>query len=287
MPGVLIAQITDTHITAHGRQARYLADALAWIGALQPRPAAVVLSGDTVDDGRREQYTILRDLLAASAVPVYAVPGNHDWREPLREVLPDAHFPGAAGQRLNFSVDLGAIRLVGVDTSDFRRPGGYLDAAGLAWLDARLGEAPERPTLVFMHHPPFRTGVNAADMLGFKGLREFRALVARRPAVRRIVAGHIHCERRDDIGQAVATTSISTAPQRVPELFETPHHRHAARAGRVRRSRLERRRVRFDDLREHGRPLRRATGRLPSVGGLSSSGRHGRHAARAAKRRRT
>lgn len=220
MPVVLIAQITDTHITTNGKEAHYLTAALARIGELQPRPAAVVLSGDTVDNGRHEQYAILRDLLARSAVPVYVVPGNHDRREPLRAVLPGAHFPGVSGGRVNFSVDLDAIRLIGLDTSEFRRPGGYLDPAGLAWLDACLGDAPEQPTLVFMHHPPFRTGVNAADMFGFVGLQQFHAIVARRPAVHRIVAGHIHCERRALIGQAVATTNISTAPQRVPELFE-------------------------------------------------------------------
>jgi len=220
VPGVLIAQITDTHITRDGEQARYLSDAIAWINQMQPRPVAVLVSGDTVDDGRREQYAILRDILARCTAAVYMVPGNHDRREPLRDILPTSHFPGVRGERLHYAVDGHPVRIVGIDTSEPGRPGGYLDAASLAWFDDCLSAAPAHPTLVFMHHPPFRTGVNAADLLGFQGLRRWTKIVARHPAVQRIIAGHVHCTRRADVAQALATTSISTAPQRVPELFE-------------------------------------------------------------------
>jgi 3',5'-cyclic AMP phosphodiesterase CpdA len=217
---VLIAQITDTHITRDGAQADYLAGVLAKIMTLDPLPTALVLSGDTVHHGRPEQYAILRDVLARCSIPVYAVPGNHDSREAFRDVLPATHFPGVSGERVHYVVDRHPVRLVGLDTSEPRRPGGYLDAASLAWLEATLAAEPTRPTLIFMHHPPFRTGVNAADLFGFKGGREFRRIVARHAAVRRIVAGHVHCERRATIGQAIATSGISTAPQQVPELFE-------------------------------------------------------------------
>lgn len=217
---MLLAQVTDTHITRDGRQAGYLREAIAWINAMRPLPDAVLVSGDTVDDGRLDQYTALRDLLAGCEPPVYVVPGNHDARQALCAVLPAAYFPGVEDTRFAFSVDAGAIRLIGLDTSEQRRPGGILRPAALDWLDACLRAAPAQPTLIFMHHPPFRTGVNAADMFGFRGLRRFREIVGGCPAVRRIIAGHIHCERQARIGSALASTSISSIPQRVPELFE-------------------------------------------------------------------
>jgi Icc protein len=219
-PEVLLAQITDTHITRNGPQARYLGEIIAQINALRPLPDAVLLSGDAADDGRREQYAALRDLLARCESAVYVVPGNHDARAALRDVLPAAYFPGAAATRVDFSVDVGAIRAIGLDTAEQRRPGGILPPVTLDWLDATLAADPARPTLIFMHHPPFRTGVNAADMFGFSGLSRFRAIVARYPAVRRIIAGHIHCERFAAVGGALASTSLSSIPQRVPELFE-------------------------------------------------------------------
>jgi 3',5'-cyclic AMP phosphodiesterase CpdA len=220
MLGVLIAQITDTHVTRDGVQARYLGETIAHLNARQPHPAVVLLSGDTVNTGRPEQYEILRDLLAQSSAPVYAVPGNHDAREAFRSTVPRRHFPGVTSERLNYVIDGGVVRLIGLDTSEAGRPGGFLDDATLEWLDATLATAPSQPTLIFMHHPPFRTGVNAADLLGFRGLAHFRRIVASHPAVRRIIAGHIHCDRQGTVAQALATTVVSTAPQRVPELFE-------------------------------------------------------------------
>jgi Icc protein len=217
---VLIVQITDTHIMRGGAQARYLSETIAWINAMRPRPAAVVLSGDTANDGQREQYEILRDMLARCEIAVYLVPGNHDRRGPLRDALPNAHFPGATGERLNFALDAYPVRMIGIDTSEPGRLGGHLDDASLAWLDESLDAAPAHPTLIFMHHPPFRTGVNLADMCGFRGVRRFTDIVGRHPAARRIISGHVHCERRAEVGGALATTSISTTPQLVPEVFE-------------------------------------------------------------------
>jgi 3',5'-cyclic AMP phosphodiesterase CpdA len=217
---VRIVQVTDTHITTDGAQARYLVEALHWIDALQPRPAAVVLSGDAVNTGAPRQYEVLRDLLARSRTPVYVVPGNHDRRGPLRDTLPDRHFPGVRLERLSYVIDDEPVRLIGLDTSEHIRPGGILDDATLDWFDDELRRRPGRPTLVFMHHPPFRTGVNAADLFGFTGLARFRRIIESQPSVIRIVAGHIHCEREAIIGAALATTALSSVPQHVPELFE-------------------------------------------------------------------
>ena len=217
---MVIAQITDTHITIDGRQARDLTAAIAWIDALQPRPAIVLLSGDITNNGRPAQYARLCDILAASAGTIYLVPGNHDARPALRANVPSTHYPGVNGERIMYAIDADPVRIIALDTTEPGRPGGSLDAASLDWLDAMLRAAPAQPTLLFMHHPPFRTGVNLADMFGFKGLREFRAIVARHPQVRRIIAGHVHCERSSTIGQALVTTSISSTPQLVPELFE-------------------------------------------------------------------
>jgi len=44
--------------------------------------------------------------------------------------------------------------------------GGALDADQLAWLDAQLAASPQQPTLVFMHHLPFRTRIPYMDKIG-------------------------------------------------------------------------------------------------------------------------
>ncbi len=217
---MLIAQITDTHITTAGRQAADLRAALAWINQMRPRPDIVVLSGDTTHNGRPEQYARLHDILDGSAIDVVLVPGNHDRRPALRANVPSAHYPRSIGTSISYVIDSAPVRIVALDTTAPGRPGGILDDTRLTWLDAALGAAPQRPTLLFMHHPPFRTGVNLADVFGFKGLRWFERIVGRHPQLRRIVAGHIHCERSSTIAQALVTTCISGTPQVVPEVFE-------------------------------------------------------------------
>ncbi len=217
---MLIAQLSDTHITLDGPQASDLLAAIAWLNGLPARPDVVLLSGDVTNNGRPDQYARLREVLAVCAVEVVVVPGNHDDRDALRATLPDTHYPGVIGESLNYAIDRGPLRIIGLDTTAPRRPGGILDDASLTWLDGTLAAAPGRPALLFMHHPPFRTGVNLADIFGFKGLRHFESIVRRHAHVRRIVAGHVHCERRTTIGQALVTTGLSSTPQLVPELFE-------------------------------------------------------------------
>lgn len=217
---MLIAHITDTHISHAGRQARDLGATIAQLNALSPRPDVVLLSGDAANSGGAEQYRTLRDLLAGCAADVFVVPGNHDRRATLRAVLPERHFPGVIGEPFMYAIDAYPVRIIAIDTTAPGRPGGILDPQRLAWLDDVLTAGLGRPTLLFMHHPPFRTGVNLADAFGFKGLRRFREIVARHPHVRRIIAGHIHCERQTCIAGTLVSTGISTTPQRVPELFE-------------------------------------------------------------------
>ena len=51
-------------------------------------PDAVVLTGDSTDDGSQAAYAWLRGCLTTLAVPAYCIPGNHDDAEVLRAVLP-------------------------------------------------------------------------------------------------------------------------------------------------------------------------------------------------------
>ena len=76
--------------------------------------------------------------------------------------------------------------------SHSRAPGGELCAERLAWLDARLSEAPDRPTVVFQHHPPFRTGIAYMDAMGLAGCDGLARVIARHPQVERILCGHLH-----------------------------------------------------------------------------------------------
>lgn len=216
---MLIAQITDTHIRPKGKllhhmvhTARYLRRTIEQLERLDPRPEVVVATGDLVERGTPKEYRRLRRILAALRIPLLVIPGNHDDREALRAAFGDHAYLPRQGP-LHYAVDTLPVRLVGLDTTRRKHPGGELDDERLAWLDATLGAEPRRPTFLFMHHPPFQVGVAPVDAQGFRNVERFHALVRRHPQVVRIACGHIHRPSSVTIGTAVAMTAPSTAHQ--------------------------------------------------------------------------
>ena len=186
----LLAQLTDLHVEVgpgDARAARALTAAVSAVGALRPSPHAVVVTGDVAESGAAREYERARELLAPLAMPIHAIPGNHDDADELR-----AQFGG--DRPYGYGERLGGIRLVAMDST---RPGhddGSLPADRFAWLGEQLAAEPGRPTIVAMHHPPLLTGIPSLDVLGFPEdeRRALAAVLAANPQVCRVVAGHVH-----------------------------------------------------------------------------------------------
>jgi Icc protein len=190
----LLVQLSDPHIGAdwgRGDPVAKLAAAVESVRALESQPDAVLVSGDLADNASDAEYEQVRELLAPLSASVHVLPGNHDDRRSLRH-----HFrlPGADDEPIHYAVDLGALRLVVLDTTLPGEDPGALDAEQLGWLDAELATAPDVPTLLAMHHPPLATGMPAWDELGLcrAGRSALGEVVARHPQVRRLVGGHLH-----------------------------------------------------------------------------------------------
>jgi Icc protein len=190
----LLAQLSDPHIGAEwfdDQSVARFAAAVESVRAVRPRPDAVLLTGDLADHATDEEYEQLRELIAPLGAPLYALPGNHDDRRALHR-----HFgvPGAAGEPVRYSVDLGPLRLVVLDTTRPGEPSGALEGDQLEWLDAELAAAPEQPTLIAMHHPPLVIGVPAWDEIGLAAADRLAlgAVIEPHRQVRRIVCGHFH-----------------------------------------------------------------------------------------------
>jgi Icc protein len=217
---MLIAQITDLHIRpgellAYGRvdTAGYLKRAVAALLALDPLPDVVLATGDLVDGGTAEEYACLRQLLAPIDRPLYVVPGNHDARRPLFDAFGRSGSLPSEDRFLHYAVEDWPVRLIGLDTIIQGEPGGRLCEERLAWLGDRLAEQPDRPTLLFMHHPPIRTGIAHMDSMGLADADRFAALVRRHPQVERIVCGHVHRSIQARFAGTMVTVAPSTAHQ--------------------------------------------------------------------------
>ena len=225
---MLIAQITDTHISTPGsvndryfRTPEHLERAVAHLNRLAPRPDVVLATGDLVERGEPEEYARLRAILDRLAMPLYVIPGNHDSRKGLARAFADRGYLPTDGGFLHYTVEEWPVRLIGLDTQVPGQPGGRLCAERLAWLDARLGEAAARPTVVFMHHPPFVTGLQAMDAMGLEGKEELATVIRRHPQVERLVCGHVHRPMTRRFAGTVATTCPATAHQIALELPPT------------------------------------------------------------------
>ncbi|RAK66886.1 phosphodiesterase [Hymenobacter edaphi] len=218
---MLIAQLSDTHIKdGHDEPTERLRAAVAHLLRLPAPPAVVIVSGDCTDTGSASEYAAFREALRPLTMPVYAIPGNHDQRPGLRRVMGEQGRQ-ALPELVQYVVDdAGPLRLIGLDTLLPGHDSGLLDVPRLDWLAERLAEAPARPTLIFMHHPPFPTGLYAYEQMGLAGAAAFEALVARHPQVQRVVAGHVHTGITRRFAGTIAQTCPSTLHQLLPDARE-------------------------------------------------------------------
>ena len=218
---MILVQLTDLHVRPVGMAAYRIAEtnqlterALRRVATLKQRPDAVVISGDLTDNGLVAEYTNLVAMLQRTlSVPVYLIPGNHDRREVMKAEM--ASFPGVTAHPdfVQYVIDDHALRLVMLDTVIPGSGAGELCAARMAWLDAALAAAPERPTVVVMHHPPFLTGIGHMDAINLRNAAEFTALVAQHKQVRRVLCGHVHRPINVPVAHAIGSIAPSVAHQ--------------------------------------------------------------------------
>lgn len=227
---MLIAQISDLHIRPLGQLAYgvsetnlYAEKAIHALLRLDPQPDCVIVTGDVTDCGLDEEYAIAAELLARLPMPVYAIPGNHDRREPFRRAFASAGYLPATGP-LNFSVRCGAVRIIGLDSMVPGESHGALAPETIAWLKTTLAEDRHAPTLVMLHHPPFDTGIGHMDRVRlFEGADALERVIGENPQVQRVLCGHVHrsiqqifgstlCQIAPSVGHQVALDIRAEAP---------------------------------------------------------------------------
>ena len=212
-----IAQITDTHILARSSEqprGRSRAENLRLCveDINRQRPDAVVHTGDMVQHGLPEEYEHLREILSLLEAPLYVIPGNRDEREALRAAFGDQAYLPKNGDFLHYTVEDHPLRLVALDSTAAGERKGVYCQRRQAWLDGVLGSAPEKPTLLLIHHPPF--DIDDHYVGGYRRTEEARELaevVSRHPQILRLLCGHVHCPTDQPWAQTRATTMASVA----------------------------------------------------------------------------
>jgi len=192
---MLIVQISDLHLLPADQlwrgtidTQRMAAEAIARINRLAPAPELVVLTGDLANHGSPAAYQTLRRCLDQLNPPWRLLPGNHDDRASLRAAFPEQEF--SAGELCCQRLMLPDGDLLLLDTTVPHRSHGKIDDAQLDWLDAHC--RPAVPTLIFLHHPPFATGIGGMDGIGLHHAERLAEWLRPRSNVKGLFCGHVH-----------------------------------------------------------------------------------------------
>lgn len=196
---MLIAQVTDPHIKQRGRLAYKKIDTAANLEAcvahlnnLANPPDLILLTGDLTDFGRPEEYELVRQLLSPLQAPLFVIPGNHDHRANLLEAFRDHDYLPAGGEFIHYVIDHYSLRMIGLDTTVPGKAYGELCEQRLGWLDQQLSHFPDKPTLLFMHHPPIETGIRHMDVQNCRNGEVLGKMLEQHPQVFQILCGHVH-----------------------------------------------------------------------------------------------
>ena len=214
---MLIAQLSDPHVCAPGTLYQGVVDsnamfeaAIRRLMALDPPPDLVLLTGDVTEHATAEEYEHARRLMAAIRQPLLAIPGNHDERAAFRAAFADLGYLPATGPLHFVAGSHGPVRVIGLDISVPGHHHGDFDEHAAAWLEGSLVGEPDRPTLIMLHQPPIETGIGFIDAYRCFNGERLAAIVARHPAVERVLCGHVHRHMSLRFGGSLLVTAPST-----------------------------------------------------------------------------
>lgn len=196
---MLIAQISDLHMGGPGEMifdfvpvSENLARTVSYINGLDPRPELTLVTGDILHAGGLAEAREAARILGGLDMPWYIIPGNHDDRTALREAFAAQTRPTKDDMFIHYAFQASGVRFIALDTSGPGVPGGTFCRKRADWLEGQFAEDPDKPTVLFMHHPPVKFGILETDEDGFDGVDILGDVVGRFPSIEHILCGHTH-----------------------------------------------------------------------------------------------
>lgn len=229
---MIIAQISDSHIDPESEKLRErlfdLQRVVDDINYLDPAPDIVVHTGDVVHNGTQEKYELALSKFKDLQVPLHVCAGNRDDRELIlknfltgRKLSPNTNF-------LQYSIDDYTVRLIVLDTlCATANMGDYCKERAKA-LDQALAQEPDKPTALFMHHPPFEVTESKYRFQfdNWDTVDLLKAVLKEHAQVIRIFCGHAHRDYTSDFLGIPAGTVPSIAIDL--RLGEFPKHANSS-----------------------------------------------------------
>lgn len=223
-----IIQLTDTHLMPPGVVVNgvdpetQLRAAITDIITRHADTDLLVITGDLCNDGDPEAYNLLRDILAPVPFETRLLLGNHDRRPEFVAAFPDQ--PQDQNGYVQSFIDTQFGRLLFLDSHQAEVIGGIYDAERLNWLDEALVSAGELPVTIFIHHPPFDSGLAHFEHIGMHDDGAIMQRLHAHPAgVRHIIFGHIHVPLTGISAGGISYSSGQACSHRFITDIKTPN----------------------------------------------------------------
>jgi 3',5'-cyclic-AMP phosphodiesterase len=224
---LLFAQISDSHIgfnkDTNTDVPGTVKAGIDRIRALPKTPAFMLHTGDISHLSKPGEFDLADQLIGASRLQVFYVPGEHDMLVDNGASYLERYGKGSRGMGW-YSFDHSGVHFVGLVNVADLRPGGMgrLGDEQLEWFERDLaGRLAEQPIVVFAHiplwavYPEWGWGTeDSAQALGY--LKRFGSVT--------VLNGHIHQVMQKVEGNVTFHTAMSTA-------FPQPHPGEAASPG--------------------------------------------------------
>lgn len=224
-----IVQITDLHIDQKGEYPFEIDVRKNFTRILKAvrdiEPDHLVISGDLCyKTGEKTIYKWIKTRLDLQDIPYSVIAGNHDESVLMSEVFQLNHLLN--DEELYFAKRIGKTTCLFLDSAR-----GFHSEGQLKWLKRQLKNNKEE-LLIFMHHPPCKSGVPFMDQKhALQDMDTIQEILFQHPYNIQIFCGHYHIEktlRLQNLVVQITPSCFFQIDQSAPE-FKVDHHRIALR----------------------------------------------------------
>ncbi|AUR06377.1 phosphodiesterase [Phaeobacter inhibens] len=187
--------LTDTHVIGEGTlygqdPAVRLRAAVASINREHGDADFVVLTGDMTHWGDAAAYERFSREIRKLNMPAHLMVGNHDDTAAFGAAFPEIPRDENGFVQSGFETRFGRFLLL--DTKDPESHAGAYCPARQAWLDRELDQT-NGAVVLFMHHPPIKTGIVSMDLIMLQDVEAFYDVIGPHKArIRHLFFGHMH-----------------------------------------------------------------------------------------------
>jgi Icc protein len=224
--GFTFGQVSDSHLgfdrPVNTNVTGTFQEALGQVTSMADKPAFLIHTGDITHLSTAEQFDTGAQLLAATKLQTYTVPGEHDILEDNGKSYLNRYGKGTKGDGW-YSFNAGGVHFIGlVNVVNLQGNGlGDLGQAQLEWLEKDVKNVSSSTPIVLFAHVPLWIAYQDWGW-GTKDGGQALSYLKRFGSVT-VLNGHIHQVMQKVEGQVAFHTARSTAfPQGVPGVAKGP-----------------------------------------------------------------